>query len=65
VFTQRNLQTMSAGGTVVKLEKVCKIYGRDGVECIALHGVSLGIEKGATSQCWSDHQVRERPRCST
>jgi putative ABC transport system ATP-binding protein len=37
---------MSASGTVVKLEKVCKIYGHDGVEVHALHEVSLEIDKG-------------------
>jgi putative ABC transport system ATP-binding protein len=30
----------------VKLEKVCKIYGHDGVEVHALHEVSLEIDKG-------------------
>jgi putative ABC transport system ATP-binding protein len=37
---------MSANGTVVKLEKVCKIYGHDGVEVHALHEVSLEIDQG-------------------
>jgi putative ABC transport system ATP-binding protein len=37
---------MSANGSVVKLEKVCKIYGRDGIEVHALHEVSLEIARG-------------------
>jgi putative ABC transport system ATP-binding protein len=37
---------MSAGGAVVRLERVSKVYGHDGIAVHALNGVSLEIQKG-------------------
>jgi putative ABC transport system ATP-binding protein len=37
---------MSAGGAVVRLERVSKVYGHDGIVVHALNGVSLEIQKG-------------------